>query len=284
MMQDPRAREGARRGPGRVRFGALAVCVLASAFASPAHAQLAVDQVEMHLAPESPDRRVALFNVTNESARTVEASLYLEDWDRSETGANRFYKTGTLAGSCGTKLRIFPASISLAAGASQAVRISLDGADSLAASCWAIAFVETVQRPDAAPRQGHAITYVMRTGVKIYVEPAMLGRDGAVTHMAVRPRTTPPAAPLDAAIQELAVTFHNTGGIQIKPRGSVEFRRPDNSLAAKAEVEEFPVLPAAARAVVVPVPRLQAGRYVALALFDFGGQELAAGQLEFEVR
>jgi hypothetical protein len=269
-----------------VRFGALAVCVLASALASPAHAQLAVDQVEMHLAPESPDRRVALFNVTNESARTIEASLYLEDWDRSETGANRFYKTGTLPGSCGTKLRIFPASISLAAGASQAVRITLDGADSLAASCWAIAFVETVQRPDAAPRQGHAITYVMRTGVKIYVEPGMLGRDGAVTHMAVRPRTTPPAAAAsrDAAVQELAVIFRNTGGIQVKPRGSVEFRRPDNSLAAKAEVEEFPVLPSAARAVVVPVPRLQAGRYVALALFDFGGQDIAAGQLEFEVR
>jgi hypothetical protein len=58
----------------------------------------------------------------------------------------------------------------------------------------------------------------------------------------------------------------------------------DNSLAATIPVAEFPTLPGALRRLELDVPTsLAAGSYVALALIDFGGTEIAAGQLELTV-
>jgi len=66
-------------------------------------------------------------------------------------------------------------------------------------------------------------------------------------------------------------------------RGTMEYRRPDNSIAATDSIAEFPVLPGARRRVAVRVPKLAAGSYVALALLDYGGSEIAAGQIAVRV-
>src|SRR2546425_12744007 len=71
--------------------------------------------------------------------------------------------------------------------------------------------------------------------------------------------------------QRFEVTFRNSGGLPLWVRGRIEFRRLDNSVAATADVPEFPVLPGARRTVAVPAPKVRAGRYVALALLDYGG-------------
>jgi hypothetical protein len=50
-------------------------------------------------------------------------------------------------------------------------------------------------------------------------------------------------------------------------------------------IAEFPTLPGATRKVVVEVPRtLAPGDYVVLALVDFGGAELVAGQIDFQAK
>jgi hypothetical protein len=63
----------------------------------------------------------------------------------------------------------------------------------------------------------------------------------------------------------------------------MEYRRPDNSVAATDSVSQFPVLPDARRRVAVTVPRLAPGSYVALALLDYGGAEIAAAQIAVHV-
>jgi hypothetical protein len=50
-------------------------------------------------------------------------------------------------------------------------------------------------------------------------------------------------------------------------------------------IAEFPSLPGAIRKVSVEVPSsLAAGDYVVLALIDFGGAELVAGQIDFQAK
>src|SRR5256885_17126843 len=102
-------------------------------------------------------------------------------------------------------------------------------------------------------------------------EPAERGRP---------PRPGKPAA--DSVGKRLDVTFGNSGGLPLWVRGRIEFRRLDNSVAATADVPEFPVLPGARRTVAVPAPKLRAGRYVALALLDYGGADIAGAQIPFE--
>lgn len=271
----------ARLSTRRVRWTRLAAFVFGVMSPAPAPAQLAVDRVEIFLEPQRAGQRVASFRVSNEGDRVVEATIYVEDWERRDDGEHSFAPSGTLPHSCGQFLRLFPLSLRLPPGGSQAVRVALEDADTLRAACWSIVFVESAP---AAPRGGRQITYVTRLGVKVYMLPQGLVRDGDVEDLQVRPRTLrADGSPGEAGAREFVVAFRNSGGLPLWPRGSVEIRRLDNTVAATVDVPEFPVLPGALRAVVVDVPRLPAGHYVALALIDFAGEEIAAGQLELEV-
>ncbi|HWH04109.1 MAG TPA: hypothetical protein VN674_10480, partial [Gemmatimonadales bacterium] len=119
----------------RVRWSVLAaLSVWALAVAAPAAAQVSVDQAEIVLHPQPSSPAVAGFNVSNETPNTVEAKVYLMDWDRAEDGSNRFLELGTVSQSCAKYLRVFPLSLRLPPHTSQGVRLGLQGADSLPAT------------------------------------------------------------------------------------------------------------------------------------------------------
>ena len=264
----------------RVRWFELAAFVLAGLAPRSASAQLAVDQAEIFLEPRAVGRGIASINVSNEGDSVAEARVYLSDWDRREDGEHRFYPSGTLPRSCARVLRVFPLSVRLAPHTSQGVRVALDGADTLSAACWSIVFVESGATPTGGGRQ---LAYVTRLGVKIYGLPAGLAKDGTIDELAERGRQASSGKPAgDAGGKRLDVTFRNSGGLPLWVRGRIEFRRLDNSVAATADVPEFPVLPGARRTVAVPAPKLRAGRYVALALLDYGGADIAGAQTPFE--
>jgi hypothetical protein len=65
--------------------------------------------------------------------------------------------------------------------------------------------------------------------------------------------------------------------------GKVEIRRTDNTLVSTLDIPEFPTLPGATRRLGVPLPRLPRGKYVLLALLDYEGSEIAAGQVDLEI-
>ncbi len=254
---------------------ALAALLLAALSAAPrrAAAQVSVDQAELFLDPSARGPRVASFDVTNEGGTPAQVAVYLADWERREDGEQSFPPSGTLARSCGKYLQIFPLSLRLPPGARQAVRLALSGADSLTRACWSIAFVET--SAPTAGGGGRQITYVTRLGVKIYVVPPGLTKEGAVEAMSLQRG--------DSGGKRIAITFHATGGMPLWARGTLEYRRADNSVAATDSIPEFPVLPDGRRRISIPVHHLAAGKYLALALLDYGGTEIAAGQLPIDV-
>lgn len=274
MLSNGRARGGARFATRRGRHLTLAALAIGASLLAPQSAagQVSVDQAELFLDTGGSGRRVASFNITNEGSGVAQVTIYQSDWDRQENGEHRFVPTGTLPSSCAQHMQVFPQSLRLPAGARQAVRVELTGADSLTAACWSIAFVETSALQGGTGRQ---VTYVTRLGVKIYVLPPGLTKEGEVADIAVQPG--------DSGRPRIAITFHDIGGMPLWVRGTVEYRRPDNSVAATDSVPEFPVLPGARRRVAVTVPRLARGNYVALALLDFGGAEIAAGQISVRV-
>jgi P pilus assembly chaperone PapD len=285
----PTVHTGRARGtvPALVAFMGLALA-LVTALPRAARAQMTVDQLELVLAPAGALRHSGVFTVANEGAKPLQASLSVADWDRDDDGTNRFFPSGTLPQSCASRIKVFPLTLRLDPGASQAVQVSMEGSDSLSATCWAIVFVESVQGQSQATR-GPQLLYVLRTGIKVYVEPSGLEREGGIEDLQVRPRTPAPAGAAarrdtSRAKSEVAIVFRNTGGLPLLTRGAVEIRRQDNSLVAKVDVPEFPTLPGAARRLAVPLPALPPGQYVLLSLLDYGGAELAAGRLDFEAR
>jgi P pilus assembly chaperone PapD len=258
--------------PERARAIALALGVLAGS-ASSVRAQISVDELEVFLQPEG--RTAGSIRVTNESDRVVQAFVEIDDWDRDDTGANRFFPSGTLPQSCRERLKVFPMTLRLEPRASETLRVTIDDAAN-AASCWGIVFVQANEpRPQLA---GSGITYVIRTGIKVYVQRGDARRDGVIEEVRIN-------GDEPGSTREAEVVFHNLGESHLKTRGTLEVRRSDNSVVAKLEVPEFPSVPGAVRRLKLELPAgLARGSYVALALLDYGGQEIAAGQIEFQVK
>ncbi|HJQ53310.1 MAG TPA: fimbria/pilus periplasmic chaperone [Gemmatimonadaceae bacterium] len=287
-------RAGAERR-GRVRVTVLALCAV-GLVSQRASAQLLVDPLEVTILTAGAGRAAATFSLQNTSDRPVQATLSRQDWDRQENGDNRFLAAGSSGKSCGSMLSVSPLSVRVEPHTSRVIRLAVQTDAALTRECWDIVFVEEV--PQRAAANGNSLQYIFRTGVKVYIAPPGLQRDGAIEDMAVvdapakaAASTTParPASTSSAGMQpggkQIAIRFHNTGGMHMTAKGRVEFRRLDNSLATQVPIGEFPTLPGAVRKVLVDVPRdLPAGDYVALALIDFGGAELVAGQIDYQVK
>jgi P pilus assembly chaperone PapD len=252
-------------------------------------AQLLVDPLEVTIITAGGNRTVGSFLATNTSDVPVQATITRQDWDRVENGDNRFLPAGSTGFSCGSNLSVSPASIRVEPHSSRVIRLSVDNVASLRKECWDIVFIEEI--PPRASIRGNSIHYLFRTGVKVYVAPSGLSRDAAVEDMAVEAvqaasaaSSTPASAP-SAAKQQISVRFHNTGGMHLMAKGHLEFRRLDNTLAMQVPIDEFPTLPGATRKVMIDVPTgLTAGDYVVLALIDFGGSELVAGQIDYQAK
>jgi P pilus assembly chaperone PapD len=297
-MLNSRSRSPERAGAerrGRVRGTVLALCaVIGVAHSQSASAQLLVDPLEVTIVTAGNSRVSTSFSLANTSDSPVQATITRQDWDRMENGDNRFLSAGSSGTSCGAMLSASPLSIRIEPHTSRIVRLGVQNAAPLAKECWDIFFVEElVQR---AAVRGNSLQYIFRTGVKVYVAPPGLKRDGAVEDMAVEDVAVKPAASsttpvassastVTATKRQISIRFHNTGGMHLLSKGRLEFRGLDNSLAMQVPIAEFPTLPGSVRKVMVDVPAsLAAGDYVVLALIDFGGAELVAGQIDLVIK
>jgi P pilus assembly chaperone PapD len=259
----------------------LAAVTLAAALPGVAAAQFGVDKTELFLNPSSSTERTGVLTVRNDGPTRAQATIIVEDWDRAESGTNRFYEPGTLPQSCAHALRVFPKALSLGPGEAQTVRVDLDpSADSTlnAHECWSLVAVESAVPQTAV--NGRMLLYKLRTGVKVYSMPGQLTMDGQVTDIAMRTTKRDSAAVKDS----VEVAFQNTGTKHLVARGRVEVRRPDNSTVAVVELPPAYALPGSTMRVRAALPALAVGRYVILAVLDYGGSEIAAAQLEHEVR
>ena len=274
-----------RRGRGkRDLWKVFVFCASIALRAAPLSAQLTVDRLELAITPSPTARVVATFVVRNPGDHPAQATITREDWDRAENGENRFVSSGSGMNSCGALLNVFPIAFRLEPKAEETVRVVIDAAPSMVKECWDIVFVQDVPSRVALTRTG--LRYELRTGVKIYVVPQGLKRDAAITGMSLEsPDARPIASPgKSAAAQRINVRFNNTGGVHVVAKGRIEIRRADNSVAVQLPIAEFPTLPGATRKLEVDVPAgLSPGTYIALALIDFGGAEIAAGQIEISV-
>jgi P pilus assembly chaperone PapD len=264
---------GPCRGPQGFGVGLVGVAVAVAAgaiSAAPLSGQLAVDRLEMTMRAVGGAIEPGVINVRNSSDETVQATVTLEDWDRGEDGGNRWYEPGSVHGACADRLEVFPRALSLDAGASQSVRVSFRGNAELARECWGAVVLATTP----PPVEGSGISHVIRTAVKVYVPPAL-------TRAAVEVAAVEIAA-VEAA-DEVRVDFANTGNVHVISRATLQIRTPDNVVAHELELPPAYLLPGARGRVAVPMPALAPGRYVLLAIADYGGAELAAAQVEHEV-
>jgi hypothetical protein len=271
-----------RFGGGARRWGRTLALVVVALVATHgrASAQISVDELELHIPLKRGVTSVSeVFHAANPAATPGQANIVAQDWDRSERGDNRYYPLGTLPTSCGSHVKVFPSVLQLGPRSTQTVRVTIDSAAAIQTNCYTILFVETP--PPPRNPNGAALVYSVRYGVKIYVERDLpLGAE--VENVAIAPRDDQ-GTKRDTSLKQVVVTYHNTGAKQTQTHGTLEVRRPDNTVVTKVDIAEFPTLPGATRRLGVPLPKLPRGKYVLLALLDYEGSEIAAGQVDLEI-
>jgi P pilus assembly chaperone PapD len=269
----------ANRSIARLAFAVSVFAAVAVVAPASLRAQFAVDKTEMLLAPSDSAQRTGVVTVRNDGPQRAQATISVEDWDRSDDGGNRFFAAGTMSQSCAKALKIFPLALNLAPGESQAVRITMDSsAVASSRECWSVVLVETAVPEVSA--SGRTLLYRLRTGIKVYALPRGLTVDGQVADVSMHPATIAG----DQAKDTVEVAFENTGTKHVAAKGRVEVRRPDNTTVAVVELPIAYALPGATMRVRAALPALSGGRYIVLAVMDYGGNEIAAAQLEHEVR
>lgn len=82
----------------------------------------------------------------------------------------------------------------------------------------------------------------------------------------------------------LEVVFKNTGREQTHIVGEVQVQTGSDSLVTTIPLEDATVSVGATRYMRVPMPKLPRGKYVLMAIVDFGGEQLTTVQAALEMR
>lgn len=230
-----------------------------------AQAQLTIDRDVVMLNPANAAERVADFVVRNTSAARVIGSVQLEDWDVDAQGLSHWRKNGAVAGSCGNRVTVSPSALELAAGEQRVVRIAVKTDARFDAECWSAAVVKMAStvRSDSLSNE--------RKTVPLYVTPSGLSVDGELSDMYVKG-------------DSLEIVFKNTGKLRTRIIGEVQVQMSDDSVVTALPIEEATVLAGATRRLRVAMPKLPRGKYVLLAIVDFGGDQLTTVQAALEMR
>ena len=205
---------------------------------------------------------VGTIEVRNRGDGELGLRVYVGDFEQDEEGLHRFVEPGEHGRSCADRLHLFPEGATLQPGGRLEVVARLEPGP---LSCWSVVFVES----NVGRREGIAVA--QRIAVKLYGTAAGVTRSAEV-------------AGATATAESLDVRVRNTSDRPLIAEGEVEIRDSAGDLVTVVPVDDFSILPGRTRAVTVAVPPgLDAGRYLAIPVIDFGGDFLAGGQAVLDI-
>jgi P pilus assembly chaperone PapD len=242
---------------------------------------LLISQIEFDLALPRGAVDTLTFSVLNNETDPLEIQISLADWDRDITGENRFYPPGTLPRSAAPWLSVSPLRFDLEPNKQQEVRFSIKVPSDIAGTYWAAIMVEAAPKQTQPQPPGTTVIVRRRFAVKVLETPPGTGtKDGRIALIDVRGLNPP----------NYLVEFENRGTIHA-PRvtGRIELRDEKGTLLEKLDLESFPILPGAKRLLKVTSARkkgdlLPPGKYLVVAVLDYGGETLAGGQFVLRIK
>jgi hypothetical protein len=225
----------------------------------------------------------ATITLRNTGERSLLLKLYLADSNFGPDGAEQDLPLGTLERSCAPWLTLEGPLVELAAGGSRTVALRFAVPSEARGSYWTKLYVEEMSQPEPVKKEVEGRRYQVyikqRMGVRVFADlPGTAEREAIVKKVTV---TTGPKGRL------ITMRVVNPGRMLLRCQGRIELRDARGMIAQVLKVGsngEFLVFPGAERELSVQdaVP-LSAGTYTALALVDYGGEQLVAGEELFKV-
>lgn len=235
-------------------------------------------KIRLSIAPGAYDS--GEIKVENRGKQPLSIKVYLEDWVYNQQGGSKeFMPKGTHALSCSNWITFYPADFTLAGGASQVVRYTVNVPSEAQGGHYSVMFFETGSGEiEKVNPQGETVTVKVlnRVGSLFYVEAqGTIAKTAEIKNLNIQQK-----------LNDLSVMadFINTGNADINARGTLSVLDNEGLVYARAEFDEIYTLPqdkATLRATAQSV-NLKAGSYVLLITLEFVGGGSLVQEYQFD--
>lgn len=243
----------------------------------------------IELSGESGETYTGSFEVDNSGGNAVEPiRIYMEDWDRSPDGEFVNMMAGSLERSCSSWLSLSPTQVDVPLHGMVEIKYTLRVPKNASGSYWTYIMVEGVSKPTEPPSGKEHVQVFIGAKIRYAVRFVVNITAGSRTEGEISEISIAPTAKNDeiSAVKELQVkiVFNNKGNTFVKPVGFLEIKSIDGETVLKKDIEQFYVFPNRDKWIIALLDKtLPPGEYVAFAVLDYGGDNLVAGELHFEV-
>jgi hypothetical protein len=247
--------------------------VLGLAFTAPSSADISVDVAPAKYELQTQPGKQETFPITvrNTSNAAVHIVASLSDYAVGPTGSYAFSAPGKSPYSLSKTISINPREFDLEPGTFTQVRFSVDVPANAAGEYSNLVFFTT--RPT---RKGGGLSIVERIASKIYVMiPDTTHIGGEVDDVKTQSLSDG---------QHYLVDFHNTGNAHVYLSGRVEVKQGGTVVDRVAFPQGMLVERSGKRLIDAVGKKLAPGSYSVVAMVDYGGPNLVAGQANITVR
>ncbi len=261
------------------------VLLLVGAFQVAAWANIGVSTLEINVQVAPGKSLSGSFAVINNSEKPAKVRVSLGDYDRNLNGGIRILPAGTLPRSLANFITFSPAEFTLAAGKGKSQKVSFTVVlpEGEAGPHWSLLLVQEVQPKEGQTKakEGEQTTQGLigiRFGIQIrQTDPTMASPAARITDVEV-------TLPEGGQPLKVIVDFENTGSTFLRTKGELRFINAKSEVVATVAILPFRMLPGHQRRLEIPLAQaLPAGDYIALAIFDFGGDFLLGGEARFSI-
>jgi len=275
---------------------AVAFCVFMAGKASAFN----VMPMTVELTASAGESYTGSIEVNNSNGEALEpVRVYMEDWDRKPNGDLINMMAGSLARSCSGWLSLNPTQFDVPLHGAIDVKYTFAVPANASGSYWTFILFEGVKKPTSPPGEKDGVQLFIGANIRYAVKFVINvnnGRtvQGKITEISVAPPaagavpvsgapTIKNAANLPKNVPLVAkIVFSNTGNTYVKPVGFFEIRNLDGETVLRKDIGQFNVFPGGDKWIIEPIEKeLSPGEYIAMAVLDYGGDSLVAGESRF---
>ncbi|MBC8415262.1 MAG: hypothetical protein H8E11_02410 [Candidatus Cloacimonetes bacterium] len=229
------------------------------------------------------ESETAIINITNQREKLIILAIENQDFCRDSLGNLVGLDVGMLNRGCSKFLTVSPSKINLEPGEKTTLRITIEMPDSSDGTYWSRLAINEVSENYSIEEDhggGRIVKIFLEYCWEIYIYETVPESEICEGEIAGAEITFS-----DEGKRDIELDFKNTGNIiLIGCNGYIEIRDELGETVETLTINEFNVYPDAKRIITTEMPNtLKPGEYSALAVIDFGGDHLVAGEAFFEI-
>lgn len=234
--------------------------------------------------PAPGDTITKVLTVRNSGNIEEELIIYIKDIQYDENGNGKELESGNIDRGMAKWVDIFPEKLTVKGGENKQVRFTLIVPEEIEpGSYWANMYAESVSNPTLMSKsevKGRVVSIFSNMRYQINLNTTIKGdyvKSGEITNVKVISNDNDTTLVVNT-------TFENSGNIILRCNGTVEIRDEMGETVETISLGSFKTYPECIRIIKSIIPKtLKPGEYSALAVIDFGGEFLVAGETFFEI-